>query len=197
MNSYQFELLNVYYWSNCSLRCVEIADQINNFWTNLLYMCVCVSRRFLHGVFGTHAQWSKMCPEKDVREQYPRSEHLQAGDHNHGESRWDVFLREYISPSHECIKSFLLCPHRKSCQATRTLCDIWIQPLMQSGTVYGRFWFWWSIARVIQLWCKQNYGLNMQSKVISVCPCVILKILKYKLILASQYFPLTVVWLSL
>lgn len=139
-------------------------------------MCVCVSRRFLHGVFGTYAQWSKMCPEKDVREQYPRSEHLQAGDHNHGESCWDVFLREYISTSDVCvyIKSFL-CPHRKSCRATRTLCGIWTQPLMQWETVFGRFWFWWSIARVIQLWCKQNYGLNMQSKIISVCPCVIFK----------------------
>lgn len=42
-----------------------------------------------------------MCPEKDVRKQCPRSEHLQAGDHYHGESSWDVLLMsKCISISH-------------------------------------------------------------------------------------------------
>lgn len=94
------------------------------------------------------------------------------------------------------INNFFLCPHRKSCRATRTLCGIWTQPPMPWETVYGRFWFWWSIARVMQLWCKQNYGLNiMQSK---VCPCVIFKFPEIQVhTFASQFIPLTVVRLSL
>lgn len=43
-----------------------------------------------------------------------------------------------VSTSDVYIKSFL-CPHRKSCRATRTLFDIWTQPLMPWETVYGRF----------------------------------------------------------